>query len=144
MKSFSGSDRCRNVPKEYGRCCPARSEIGCYVPFIRVKRETFRFRMRVSFSQNTAYFRRNVRRKALSRKIPGRKTGDLLSLSANAYNALISCSTWLVLRTAAADASNLATSSLVRSSLTIFSIPLRPITAGTPIQMSFWPYSPSR
>ena len=50
---------------------------------------------------------------------------QLLSLSANAYNALISCSTWLVLRNAAADASNLAASSLVRSSLTIFSIPLR-------------------
>ena len=52
--------------------------------------ETFASGCGISFSQNTAHFRRNTKRKALSRKIPGRKTGDLLSLSANAYNALIS------------------------------------------------------
>ncbi len=65
-------------------------------------------------------------------------------LRPSSQSALISCSTLLVLRTASAEAANLAASSFVRSIFTIFSIPLRPMIAGTPMQMSFWPYSPSR
>ncbi len=65
-------------------------------------------------------------------------------LRPNSQSALISCSTLLVLRTASAEAANLAASSFVRSIFTIFSIPLRPMIAGTPMQMSSWPYSPSR
>lgn len=59
-------------------------------------------------------------------------------------SALMSWSTWLVLRTAAAEAANRVASSFVSSTCTIFSIPLRPMTAGTPMQMSDSPYSPSR
>ena len=45
---------------------------------------------------------------------------------------------------ASAEAANFSASSFVRSIFTIFSMPLRPMIAGTPMQMSFWPYSPSR
>ena len=62
----------------------------------------------------------------------------------SAQRALISCRTLFVLRTAAADSANFASSSFVSSIFTIFSMPLRPMMAGTPMQMSSCPYSPSR
>ena len=85
---------------------------------------------------------RGLKRKPLPGRFPAAVFGFYLRPSSQ--SALISCSTLLVLRTASAEAANLAASSFVRSIFTIFSIPLRPMIAGTPMQMSSWPYSPSR
>ena len=61
----------------------------------------------------------------------GERTGRAADQS-----ALISCRTLLVLRTASAEAANFSASSFVSSIFTIFSMPLRPMIAGTPMQMS--------
>jgi len=58
------------------------------------------------------------------------------------YDKLFSTS--FIFLTASALLLNAACSSSLSSNSTIFSQPFLPITTGTPIQISFWPYSPSR